>query len=63
MLKPEKKNTESTVNEKIYARIYFLDKKSTNPLLNNKSSNSKTSCSRFSHQPLIMYAKNWGAKV
>ena len=26
MLKPEKKNTESTVNEKIYARIYFLDR-------------------------------------
>ena len=48
MLKPEKKNTESTVNEKICARIYFLDKKSTNPLLNNKSSNSKTSWSRFS---------------
>ena len=63
MLKPEKKNTESTVNEKIYARIYFLDKMNTSPLLNNKSSNSKTSCSRFSHQPLIMYAKNWGAKV
>ena len=47
MLKPEKKNTESTVNEKICAQIYFLDKKSTNPLLNNKSSNSKTSCSHF----------------
>ena len=26
MLKPEKKNTESTVNEKICARIYFLDR-------------------------------------
>ena len=49
MLKPEKKKTESTVHEKICARIYFLNKKSTYPLLNNKSSNSKTSCSRFSH--------------
>ena len=63
MLKPEKKDTELTVNEKICARIYFLDKKSTNPLLNNKSSNSKTSCYWFSHQPLIMYAKKRDAKV
>ena len=53
-----KENTESTVHEKICARIYFLDKKSTSPLLNNTSSNSETSCSRFSHQPLNMYAKN-----
>ena len=49
MLKPEKKNTESTVYEKYLPEFIFLDKKSTNPLLNNKSSNSKTSCSRFSH--------------
>ena len=63
MLKPENKNTESTVHEKRYAQIYFPDKKITSPQLNNKSSNSETSCSQFSHQSLIMYAKNWGAKV
>ena len=63
MLKPENKNTESTVHEKRYAQIYFPDKKITSPLLNNKSSNSETRCSRFSHQPLKMYAKNGDAKV
>ena len=49
MLKPKKKNTESTIHEKKCARIYFLDKMSTSRLLNNISNNSKTSCSRFSH--------------
>ena len=63
MLKPENKNTESTVHEKRYAQIYFPDKKITSPQLNNKSSNRDTSCSQFSHQSLIMYAKNWCAKV